>query len=319
MRLILANIFNGRKVRVKTRENKLVYELVGIEDDVCGIIPELCVGDWREGDEAFLITATKKKSILEGQQKLISHACALIKLESSSLALRKDSFLDQKVFVGSKVSVVGNEESCFIKEVLYAPAQINVNFGEKLDFAMMMEDYLRKDYQPLVKFSDEEARIKFSEMSELVHCIWQDERRSSEAKITGWIMQKGIPCAVVAPADERAVIQKIKKENKAKVKIIKVFKGPEDEKGWILARTEEGIELPLETSDLCFSFLSYGLKQLEGRWLELPVKHFTMSGRPILSNISRIITELQSIKQKVDQEGVVELEAIIDRIDITGR
>ena len=73
-------------------------------------------------------------------------------------------------------------------------------------------------------------------------------------------------------------------------------------------------------TDFCFSFdkktnLSYGLKQLEGRWLELPVK-YTMSGRPVLSNFSRIISELQSIRQKVDQEGMVELEAMIDRIDI---
>jgi hypothetical protein len=95
-----------------------------------------------------------------------------------------------------------------------------------------------------------------------------------------------------------------------------VFKGPEDEKGWVLAQTEEGHELPIETADLCFLFLSYGLKQLEGRWLELPVKRFTISGRPVLSNISRIIGELQSIKQIIEQEGMVELEATIDRIDV---
>lgn len=316
MRLILANIFNGRKVRVKMRENKLVYELVGAEDGVCGIIPDLCVGDWREGDEAFLITATKKKSILDGQQKLISHACALVKLESSQSALRKDSFLDQKIFVGSKISVVDNEEDCFIGKVLYAPTQINVNYGEKLDFAMLMDDYLRKDYQPSVTFSDEEAKNKFSEISEPVRCIWQDERKSPEAKLTGWVMQDGSPCAVVAPADERGVIHKIKQENRVKVKIVKVFKGPEDEKGWVLAQTEEGVDLPIETNDLCFSFLSYGLKQLEDRWLDLSVKRFTMSGRPVLSNISRIVSELQSIKQKVDQEGMVELETMIDKIDI---
>lgn len=316
MRLILTNIFNGRKVRVKTRENKLVYELVGAEDGVCGIIPELCVGDWREGDEAFLITATKKKNILDGQQKSISHACALVKLESSQSALKKDSFLDQKIFVGSKVSVVDKEEDRFIGKVLYSPTQINVNYGEKLDFAMLMDDYLRKGYQPLVKFSDEEARIKFSEISKPVRCIWQDERKSPEAKLTGWVMQDGSPCAVVVPVDERTVIQKIKQENKAKVRIVKVFKGPEDEKGWVLAQTEEGIELPVETSDLCFSFSSYGLKQLEDRWLELTVKRFTASGRPVLNNISRIVSELQSIKKKVDQGKTVELEAMIDRIDV---
>lgn len=321
MRLILANIFNGRKVRVKALEDKLVYDLIGAEDSVCGIIPELCIGEWQEGDEAFLITAIKKKNILDGQQRLISHACALVRSGPFEKTLNKDLFFDQKIFVGSKVAVADDGKNCFVEKVLYAPAQINVNFGEKLDFAMMMEDYLRKDYQPSVKFSDEEAKIKFSEIRKSVHCSWQDERKSPEAKITGWVMQESVPCAVVIPADERTVIQKIKNENKAKVKIIKVFKGPEDEKGWVLARTEEGIELPLETSDLCFSFdkktnLSYGLKQLESRWLELPVKYFTMSGRPILSNISRIISEFQSIKKKVDQEKMVKLEAMIDRIDI---
>ena len=316
MRLIFANIFNGQKVRVKMCENKLVYELVGAENGVCGIIPELCVGDWREGDEAFLITATKKKNILDGRQKLISHACALVKLGSSQSALRKDSFIDQKIFIGSEISVVDDGKNFFIGKVLYAPPQINVNYGKKLDFAMLMDDYLRKDYQPSVTFSDEEAKIKFSEISELVRCIWQDERKLPKAKLTGWAMKDGSPCAVVAPADERRVIQKIKQENRVKMKIVKVFKGPEDEKGWVLAQTEEGVDLSVETSDLCFSFLSYGLKQLEGRWLELSVKRFTMSGSPVLSNVSRIVSELQSIKQKVDQEKTVELEAMIDRIDI---
>lgn len=316
MRLILANIYNGCKVRVKTRENKLVYELVGADDGVCGIIPELCVGDWREGDEALLITATKKRNILDGQQKPISHACALVKLQSSPSALRKNSFLDQKIFIGSEISVVDDGKNFFIGKVLHAPPQINVNYGKKLDFAMLMDDYLRKDYQPSVTFSDEEAKIKFSEISEPVRCIWQDERKSPKAKLTSWVIKNGSPCAVVAPVDERRVIQKIKQENRVKVKIVKVFKGPEDEKGWVLAQTEESVDLSVETSDLCFSFLNYGLKQLEGRWLDLSVKRFTMSGSPVLSNISRIVSELQYIKQKVDQEKTVELEAMIDRIDI---
>lgn len=316
MRLILANVFNGRKVKMKMNEGRLVYQFVGADDGVFGIVPELCVGDWRECDEAFLITAAKKRSILGGQQKLISHACALVRSGSFESAINKDLYFDQKIFVGSKVLITCEKENCFILKVLYSPAQINVDYGEKLDFAVLMDDYLRKGYQPLIKFSNEEAKIKFSEISERARCIWHDERKSSEAKITGWVMQNGIRYAVVTPADERAVIQRIMQENKSKVKIIKVFKGPEDEKGWVLAQTEEGYELPIETADLCFLFLSYGLKQLEGRWLELTVKRFTRNDQPVLSNISRIIGELQLIKQKVDKEGMVELEAMIDRIDI---
>ncbi|PIS39270.1 MAG: hypothetical protein COT33_02850, partial [Candidatus Nealsonbacteria bacterium CG08_land_8_20_14_0_20_38_20] len=200
-------------------------------------------------------------------------------------------------------------------EVLQAPAQIKVDYGEKLDFGMLMDDYLRKRYKSSIVFSEEEAKENFQEIQGKVRLIWQDERRAKDAKVISWNMDNGFPCAVVVPFDERGIFQKIKDQKKAKVKIERAFKGPEDSKGWVLARTSEGVKFPIDSNELSLSFLDYGLKCLEGRWLELPVKRVSIKGIPLLSNIDNIISELKPIRQEIIQTGEKEFDATIDRID----
>lgn len=314
LRTILANVLKGRVVKIAIQDGKLIYKFQE-EKAVCGIVHEACVGEWREDEEALLITATKKRNIFEGQQKLISNACSLVRLGSKTQGLSEEQFFDQKIFVGSRVSVIEDREYSYIGTVLQAPAQINVEYGEKLDFAMLMDDFLRKGYKPSVTFNEEEAKENFKEIQEKVRLIWRDERRSKDAKVIAWKMENGLPCAVAVPFDERGNFQKIKDQKKAKVRIERVFKGPEDKKGWVLTRTIEGVEFPIETGDLSLSFLNYGLKCLEGRFLELSVKRVSRRGVPILSNIDNVIRGLRSLKQEIVELGKLEIEATVDKID----
>jgi len=313
LRLILANALKDRMVKIVAAGENLVYKF---QEEICGIVHGACAGEWQEGDSALLITATKKNNILEGQQKLISHTCSLVRLESDKTqGLDRERFFDQKIFVGSRVSVVEGEGFSYIGEILAAPAQVKVEYGEKLDFAMLMDDYLRKDYKPSVVFSDEEIKENFKKIPRKVKLIWRDERRANDAKIVGWKTVDGVPCAVVIPFDERELLQKIKDEKKATVRIERVFKGPEDNKGWVLARTLEGVEFPIDCGELSLSYLNYGLKYLEGRQMTLSVKRVSAQGMPILSNVNNIIRGLQNLKQEIAESDGLKLETIVDKID----
>jgi len=314
LRLILANVLKGRVVKIANHEGTLVYKFQ--EEEVCGIVHDACVGAWQEGDSALLITATKKRNILDGQQKPISHTCSLVRLESQIPGLSQERFFDQRIFVGSRVLVIEEGEFSYIGEVLQAPAQINVEYGEKLDFAMLMDDYLRKNYKPSIIFSEEEAKESFKDLQGKVRLIWQDERRTKDAKVISWKMDNDFPCAVVVPFDEREIFQKIGEHGKAEVKIERVFKGPEDRKGWVLTRTTEGVEFPVESSDLSLSYLDYGLKCLEGNQMVLSVKRVSIGGMPTLSNINNIISGLRSLKQEIVESGKVEIKATIGKIDL---
>lgn len=314
IRLILASILRGRLVDIEKRDGKLVYRFPE-EESPCGIIPEACVGGWQEGDKALLVTAIKKKDIFDGQQKWISKACTLVRSEPVGENLRKENFLDQKIFIGSKVSVIKDGEDSYIGNVLKEPAQVNVVYGERLDFAMLMDDYLRKGYKASVTFSEEDARKKFTEVRGKVKLAWQDSRRAEEAKVVGWRMDGKIPCALVIPFDERQVLQSIKDKKNATVKIERVFVGPEDRRGWVLAKTAEGVEFSIETADLSLSNLDYGLKCLEGKWLDLPVKEVNVRGVTILSNIKHIISGLEQVKEDIIELGQVDFNATIDKID----
>jgi len=314
LRLILANVLKDRVVKITIQDGKIVYKFQ--EEEVArGIVHEACVGEWQEGDNALLITATQKKDILNGQQKLISNACSLVRLESKTQELNKERFFDQKIFVGSRVSVIEDGEFSYIGEVLQAPTQINVEYGEKLDFAMLMDNFLREGYKPSIAFSEEEAKENFKGIQGKVRLIWQDGRKAENAKVISWKMDNGFPCAVVVPFDEREIFQKIKEQKEVEVKIKKVFKSPEDSKGWILVKTAEGVEFPVESSDLSLSYLNYGLKCLEDRQMALSVKRVNMRGVPILSNVNNIIDRLRFLKQEIVKSGKLELRAHVDKID----
>ena len=316
IRLILGTVLESRLVLVEQRDGRLVYRFPG-EQDHCGLISDSCVGAWQDGERALLIAATKKKDSFGGQLQLMSTACSLVRPEPKCACVSDEAHLDQRILIGSKVSIVDRGAESFVGSVLDGPAQINVDYGEKLDFAMLMDDYLRKGYRPSVSFSRDDAIRRFGEIQAEVPVVWKDDRRAAEARVLGWRMDGAVRCALVAPFDERAFLQSTSDEKEAPVRIQKVFGGPQDRRGWVLARTSEGIELPIETGDLSLAHLECGLKCLEGRCMKIPIKKVTVSGAVMLSNIGPIIGGLDRLREDVAQQGQTDLTATIDRVDLT--
>jgi HrpA-like RNA helicase len=314
VRLILKIILRGKRVQIKTLEQKLVYQFPGA-DDTFGVIAEPCIGQWQEGDQALLISATKKKVIFQGRQNLYSSACSLVRTDFSQELMAKEQFLDQHIFIGSKVSIVDHQDGSYIENIIQEPAQINVEYGEQLDFAMLMDDYLRKGYRPIVNFSQEEVQEKFKVLRTPVKAVWADQRRAKEAKVIGWRIEDNLPCALVVPFDERQVLEQIKTKSKVTVLIKKVFKETHDEKGWVLAQLE-GVDFPVDANDLSLAYMNQGLVTLEGKSIELGIKEITRKGILILSNISNIIDELELVRQKISKEGKADFIATVDKIDL---
>ena len=316
VRLILATVLESRSVLVEQRDSRLVYRFPG-DEDCCGLVPDACVGGWRDGDRALLITAAKKRDSFDGQVQLMSTACSLVRPQPTNVCTPDRAWLDQKILIGTRVSVVDREEESFIGSVIDGPAQISVDYGERLDFAMLMDDYLRKGYRPSVSFDKDDAIRRFGEIQLEVPVIWRDGRRATEGKVVGWRPDQPVPFALVVPFDERSSMRSINDRREAVIGIERVFGGPQDRRGWVLARTPEGIELPVETGDLSLSPLDHGLKCLEGRCLKVSVKRVTARGVPLLSNMGYIIDGLDRLREEIAQQGQADITATIDRVDST--
>jgi len=315
IRMILSIVLQGKVVRILQTGETLVYKF-DQDQNISGIVHAACTGNWQEGESAILMTATKKLAVLDGQFRPVSHSCSLIKVGPQEQELNEDRFFDQHLMIDTRVAVVAGEGGrYYVNGVLKAPSMINMEMDQSLEFEMIVNDYLRANYKAQIPFDDRQAQGSFAEIKQRVRLVWQDGRTSPEAKIVGWTMLDGVPCAVGRPADERALLRALRQAGSTMAQIIRVFKGPEDGKGWVLTKTEKGLEFPVEISDLCLSFLTEGIKSLEGQRMELYVRDETMHGLPILSNVDNIIDRLQERRKEIEGSGALQLSAKVDKID----
>jgi hypothetical protein len=318
LRLIITKTLNAKLANIRRRSGFLVYILENEDDpSIFGIVPESCAGNWKHDEMAILVTATKKRVTVNGKQRVVPHACALVRPDSQSNLLDRNFFLDQFITIGSKLSISEIDGEFFIEDLLQAPAQIKVEYGEALDFSMLMDDFLRKTYKPSVVYDDAYAKELFKKVTQRIMVEWQDERRHKEAKLVSWKIENDIFTAVVAPYDERASVQKLARKATKEVTVVRVFRGPEDQKGWILAQADDGLQLSLECADMSMAYLATGLTQLEGKTVEVELKDddWRIQGRPTLSSIELIIEQLTALRETILETGEVIMDAIIDRVD----
>ena len=138
----------------------------------------------------------------------------------------------------------------------------------------------------------------------LIRAKWISREKSEMARIIGWEEENGEPVALftshTTPKFEK------KEGERINVKIEKVFRDPEGESGWILARTEDGIEIPIELGEMSLDPLGHGLELIEGNILELSIKGFDEEGIPQLSNIDNIIRDLQKIRDQILMPDVLQ-------------
>jgi HrpA-like RNA helicase len=314
VRLILSIACAGNTVKLEMLQGQLIYRFLAGGKELYGIVPETCAGRWKSGGMALLLTSIKKNGVFDGKPKPGSFACSIIRLESVDTITDSEFFVDQNVLVDSKVSLVQEGESFFIQDVIEAPSQISIIYYEKnLDFSMTMDDYLRPKYTRPIIFNSKEAKGRFGMIQGRIPALWVG-RQSSEGRIIGWERKGDRLCAIVNSIDVFDIRKKICLTKKAMLTIVKVNKEIHDPKGWVSARSDEGIEFAIESNDLSLTFLDRGLRSLEGTRLELDVKNEKLGGVLEFTNLRNNLEAMNLIKTEIIRNGRAMLTGVIDKI-----
>ncbi|RLG70031.1 MAG: hypothetical protein DRO11_06795, partial [Methanobacteriota archaeon] len=320
VRALMATVLTDRTVKLKG-EDPLFYE----NERYGGIISEYCVGNWSEGDRAILVMSAKERRVLEGRIRLIPVAAFMVRFPEEGWHEER-MFADQRFPVGSWVSVRREGDGYLISDIVQPPPPIDVAYKRKLTFGMLLEDFLRVDCPPTVYFKEELLDDELRRMIPQARVVWIDgrDREHEEARIVEWKEMDGEPCAVVAPIDELMLLAELRGEkrrgDKLAVRIERVMRDPYGRRGWILSRTREGLEIPIEMRDMAislwepFKIFGYSLEELEGEWLELHIRDFDLMGRPKLSNLARVIQDLEEIRKETRERGEFQIEGRIEDI-----
>lgn len=324
VRAVLTAVLSEEIIKLEKQAGVLTYQWKIKNAVKIGTISEYCAGDWQNGDRAILLTITKEKTVLNGYPELAPKASFMVRLSNTDrVAEMRNLFFDQKFPVGSWISVKQQNEKYFISRIIQFPPAIRIDYRRDADFEMFLKDSLRSSYLPkgeTIYFCKELIDDGLIKIIEEAEAVWVDKRRSDKAKIIEWRKIDGILKAIIAPIDDLVFLAKIWKEKKIgeylSVDIVKVVRDPNDKGGWILSRTEEGLEIPIEMGDMSFSDLGYGLEKIEGMRLELSIKNFEgVMKRPRLSNLDRVIKDLEEIKREFSQPQKY-LEGYIEEIDV---
>ncbi len=313
LRLILSEILKGREVEIKGSEKGLIYQLKENEK-VTGFISDACAGNWQEGDRAILLTATKKKGLVNGEEKMVSVACALMKPDINS-DFTPELFPDQIIPPGSRLLVYPKGGKYYIGKLLQAPTQLRVEYGEELDFAMLMDNYLRADYVPQINYRTEEIAENFNNINRKIEVRWKDERKGKKALLRGWKRNNGNIFAIAEPFDINQSLKEIISAGRIRIRIKGVFQSYQDPRGWVLTETEDGLEFPLDIGEISLSYFGNALKLLEGTWLTLPVIDKNLEGFPIFSRLNLFLDDLKEIKLEAEKYGQKEMAGFVEKID----
>jgi len=87
------------------------------------------------------------------------------------------------------------------------------------------------------------------------------------------------------------------------VKIEQVKRDPVGKGGWIVGRTKENFEIPVELREMSLSPWGPGLEWIEGQTLSLTVKDLDAGGFPQLSNIKKVIEDLSAIRKEISEKN----------------
>lgn len=317
LRSLLANILND-KIADLNLDNPYTFKL----EDKVGLVSKYCSGNWALGQKNIIATISKDEGILNGQKKPLPIASFLVKIPRQNEAFSKRNlFLDQIFPVGSRVRVNEANGRYFIS-YSGAPKVIEVEYNKVIEFEMFLEDYLRThEYIANKRVSfDDSLRQDFTDISVQPEAIWSGEGKSREAKIVEWQIIDGVPKAIISPLNEQYLRNKLRIEKRVgdtlEVRIEKVYRDPNGRKGWVLSKTRDELEVPIEISELSFSDFGYGLEQLEGEWLGLTIKDFDLFNRPKLTNLNRVLEDFKKLKKEIEEgDGKIKLFGCIEDID----
>ena len=313
LRSILARILKGREVEIKEGSKGLFYQLKE-NSEVQGYVSDGCTGKWKEADSVILLSATKKTGIVGGQERLVSVACGLAKKAPES-SLDPSLFLDQYIPVKTRVVVEHKGNGGHVGKIRQEPPQLRVEYGVELDFAMLMDNYLRKDHVPQINYSREAIEETFRSLQQKPGIQWKDDRRDKVAIVNGWKQENGKVDAWVEPFNTNEVLRVINNSERIEAQVKGVFKTFDDVRGWALVEIQEGIEFPLEVSELSLSFFGNALRLLEGTWITLPVMEKDLEGMPVFSRTEFMLNDLEEWKYEIERNGEKEITAYVEKVD----
>ena len=314
IRVLMATVWPEKIVNLKTGE-LITYPVAG--ETKVGVISPLCAGNWQEKKQAIVAAAVEEEARVNGYPQRVPTASFMVHLPSE---LPEESpinlFADQKFPVGSWVQIREEEGRFYLEELVNLPSPIKVNFRKSLEIS--------EDYQKETIFFHKE--FLFEEECPLpLEGVWISKERADKARIVEWGERDGIPVAFLSPFEESAIRSLNKKKGDSlEVKIECVTRDPVGQGGWILGRTKEGFEIPIELSELSLSPFGPGLERIKGQTLNLTVKGFDEDGLPQLSNIDKIVEDLRKLRNeiaksekatKVSQRNFIDLPGFIAEIN----
>lgn len=109
---------------------------------------------------------------------------------------------------------------------------------------------------------------------------------------------------LVQTEEKRPVDRDFRIGDTLEAKIHRVARDPVGKGGWIVGRTEEGFEIPIEIGEMSLSPLGYGLERIEGQTLILTVMDLDETGLPRLSNIDKVIEDLSAIRKEISEKNI---------------
>ena len=314
IRLILALNFPQRIIDIK-KDNIINFWAVGGRKKK-GIISKHCKGRWRNGEQAFCLLLGEEKNILNGKEQFIPCASFLVELREESKEVDQNHlFVDQIFPIGSMVSVKEESGKTYVEKLLEKPPPIKVRYNKPIDpwesKNIGKEEDIEFDHKWIINPENETMKIEG---------IWEGENKSKEARITGWIERNGKPAALlISPKDEEELREaREKSKNQLEVKIEKVIRYPTNRGGWVLGRTQNGLLFPIEMGEMGLDPLCPGLEMVEEETVTLTIKDFDEEGIPQLSNIDRIIRDLENIKKEISKKGRIAPESKRRYIDLSG-
>ena len=283
-----------------------------------GTVSLQCVGSWQERKKALAMTLIEEGVVIDGYPQRVPRASFMVNLPGKVSRERRDLFIDQRFPISSWVKVKEERGKIFIVELIAVPEPIKVNYRKTL--------WLKEESKKEETINFDERFIDWPKDETLpIEGVWIEKSKTDRAKIVGWIEKDGQPVAVLSPfADSDIVAAVGQKGDALKVKIHQVIRDPVGKGGWILVRTENGIDLTVELEEMSLSPIGYGLEQIKGKTLNLAIKDFDKDGYPILSNIEQLIEDLKKLREeisesekatKVSQRNFIDLSGFVVEID----
>jgi len=321
VRSLMAAVLIDRIAQLKAG-NPVLYQI----GDTSGVISEYCAGNWLKQEKAIVVMSVKEKRILNGRLKVVPVTSFVVRCpDKSGVTRRKTLLIDQRFPIGSYVSVQEREGTYVISDITRLPLPIDVDYKMRVTFGMLLEDFLRVDCPPTVYFPENLLSDEVKQLTPQAEANWiGQENYTKEAQIIEWIELDGFPRALIAPINELPLLAKLRSEKKEgdqlEVQIEKVMRDPDGKRGWILSRTRDGLEIPLELRDISiglwepFRIFGYSLKQLEGSWIQLAIKDFDLMGRPRLSNLEKVISDLKKIRTEIEKGNSI-VEAYVEMVN----